>query len=229
MVADADELARAGICSILRASGTVDVVADTESGRRAVELARRYRPDVLITDMPTTEWDGIETTRRLNRELPTTKVVILTSVATEDDIYRSFDSGASGFLKKEFSSRKLIDAVSAVASGSAFLSPAITRCVIDSFLRVDRGRTRAAREQIDRLTAREREVLAHLVHGLGNAEIARLLFVSEGAVKGHVSHILTKLGCANRVQAAIIAHDSAAFPAPVARDVLVPVRMPVAS
>lgn len=211
VVVDGEELVRAGICSILRGSGKIEVVAETGDGQRAVELARRHRPDVVVMDVPIAGLDGIRVTRVVQREIPSVRVIIFTAIAVEECIYRSFSAGASGFLKKGVAAHELIDAVTVVASGNSILSPSITRCVIDKFLQIDRDRARLAQSRIEMLTSREQEVLAYVVQGLGNAEIARTLFVSEGAVKAHVSHMLTKLGCANRVQAAIVAHDSGAF------------------
>jgi DNA-binding NarL/FixJ family response regulator len=211
IVADGEEIVRAGISAILRLSGKVDVVAEVDNGRRVVELARRHRPDIVLTDIMIPEADGICVTRTLRHEVPSVRVIIFTAMTLEECIYRSFDAGASGFLKKGGPSTELVDAVTAVAAGNLIISPAITRCVINKFLHIDRDRARRAQDRIESLTCREREVLGRLVRGLGNAEIARLLYVSEGAVKAHISHMLTKLGCTNRVQAAIIANESGLF------------------
>ncbi|MFC3452594.1 LuxR C-terminal-related transcriptional regulator [Amycolatopsis speibonae] len=210
LVVDADELTRAGICSILRGSGSVEVAADTGCGQRGVELARRLRPDVVVMDVA--DLNGVRVARVLAREVPSARVLVFTASVAEECVYRSFDAGVSGFVRKGVASHELIEAIAVVASGDLILSPSVTRCVIDKFLQFDQERARSARGRVQLLTCREREVLAQVVQGLGNAEIARTLFVSEGAVKAHVSHMLTKLGCANRVQAAIIAHDSGLFP-----------------
>lgn len=210
-VADHEKLVRAGICSVLRSSERIDVVAEAEDGNRALELARRHRPDVMVMDVRMPGLDGIRTTQAVRRELPGTKVIILTAITVEECVYHSFRAGAHGFLVKDVDPRELVKAVLAVAGGDSILSPAITRCVVDHFTQVDRDRVRQAGERVQALTSREREVLAYVVKGLGNADIARLLYVSEGAVKAHVSHMLAKLGCANRVQAAIVAHDSGMF------------------
>jgi len=210
-VADGERLVRAGICSVLRASEKISVVAETGDGRRALELARRHRPDVLVMDVRTRGMDGIRTTRAVQRELPATKVIILTAVTRDECVYHSFRAGASGFLVKDVEPRELVNAVVSVAAGESVLSSAVTRRVVDQFLRYDRERVAEARRRVATLTDRERQVLRYLVGGTGNAQIARALFVSEGAVKAHVSRIIAKLGCANRVQAAIVAHDSGLF------------------
>jgi DNA-binding NarL/FixJ family response regulator len=211
IVADGEEIVRAGISTILRLSGKIDVVAEVDNGRGVVELARRHRPDIVLTDILIAEPDGIRVTRILRHEVPSVQVIIHTAITREECIYRSFSAGVAGFLKKGGPSAELIAAVTAVASGNLIISPAITRCVIGKFLQIDRDKARLARERIELLTCREHEVLGHLVRGLGNAEIARLLYVSEGAVKAHISHMLTKLGCINRVQAAIVANESRLF------------------
>lgn len=229
LVVDGEELTRAGICSILRDSGKIDVVADTDNGQHAMELTKRHRPDVVVMDVPIAGFDGIRTTQMMHREMPATQVIIFTAIAAEECIYRSFSAGAAGFLKKGVRAQELIEAIAAVASGNSIISPSITRCVIDKFLQVDRDRARLAQSRVELLTSREQEVLAYVVRGLGNAEIARNLFVSEGAVKAHVSHMLTKLGCANRVQAAIIAHDSGIFSTRTDGTCRSPISVPVAS
>jgi DNA-binding NarL/FixJ family response regulator len=212
-VVDSERLIRAGICSMLRTSERIEVVAEAEDGRRAVELARRHRPDVIVMEVRVPGLDGIRATQLLQRDLPDTKVMILTSITVEECVYRSFLAGASGFLVKDVAAHELVDSVLRVAAGELVLSPAITRGVINQFLRFDRDRFKRARDEVDTLTNREREVLAHVVKGGGNAEIARALYVSEGAVKAHISRILSKLRCANRVQAAIKAHESGRFAA----------------
>lgn len=210
IVADSEELVRAGVCSILRGSGGIEVAGETGNGYRAVELALRHQADVLVTDVHLDGIDGVRAASLIRRQART-RVVFLTGYTGEEVIYHCFSAGASGFLTKGVSPREIVEAIVRSAAGETVLSPSVTRCVIDKFLRYDRNRMRLARAKIEMLTSRERDVLTHVARGLGNAEIARALYVSEGAVKAHVSHLLTKLGCANRVQAAIIAHDSDLF------------------
>ena len=215
VVADSDEVVRAGICSILRSSGSIKVVGDTGDGRQTMDLVRRHRPDVVVMDVQMAGVGGISTIRLVCREMPSPKVVVFTSLATEECAYRCFKAGASGFLIKRAQSREIVDATISVASGNSVISPLVARCLIDRFLQFDRDRARLARNRIEKLTPREQEVLAFVFQGLGNAEIARALYVSEGAIKGHVSHMLTKLQCVNRVQVALIAYDSDMFPSRV--------------
>ncbi len=174
-------------------------------------MTRRHRPEVVVTDVPVVGLDGYRIVRLICRELPSTRVVILAATVEEECVYRSLRAGASGFFEKGRASRELVDAVVAVHAGEVALSPAATWCVVDGFLRFDREQTQSARRKIDSVTTREREVLGYIIQGLGNAEIARTLYMSEGSVKAHVSHLLPKLGCSNRVQAAIVAHESGMF------------------
>lgn len=212
-VVDGDGVARAGVCGMLRTSERIDVVAEAGDGRRGMEITRWHRPDVLLTEVRLPEADGIRITHLVQRELPDTKVVMLTTITQDECVYRSFRAGAAGFLVKDVGPGELVDAVLKVASGEQVLSPAITREVISQFLRFDRDNARRARAQIETLTNREREVLGHVVRGGGNAQIARALYLSEGAVKAHVSRIIGKMRCTNRVQVAIKAHESGLFAA----------------
>jgi DNA-binding NarL/FixJ family response regulator len=214
LVVDSDEVFRAGICSILRGSGRIEVVAEAGNGNRLVEMARQHRPDVLIIDMQIDRPDGVRAIQRLKHERLPTRVIVLSAVIAEF-VGDALKAGVAGLLDKTVSPSELINAVIGVAaSESVILSASSTRCMIDGFLRFDQGRTRLARRKVEVLTAREREVLGHVLQGLGNSKIARTMHVSEGAVKAHVSHVLAKLGCVNRVQAAIVAHDSDLFRVP---------------
>ena len=211
VIADGESLVRAGVSSVLRATGGVNVVAEAENGNRALDLARRHRPNVMVMDVWMDGLDGIRAARIIQRELPSTRVVILTAIASEECVYHCFCAGAAGFLLKGITPDDLVKAVTSVAAGEFVISPTITGSVIKQFLRFDRDRARSAQQKIGQLTARQHEVLAYVVKGLGNLEIARTMYISEGAVKAHVSHLLTRLDCTNRVQAAIVAHDSGLF------------------
>jgi DNA-binding NarL/FixJ family response regulator len=153
--------------------------------------------------------DGLAATAAV-RALPRAPaVVVLTTFDLDDHVFRALQAGAAGFLLKDTPPRELIHAVRVVASGESMLSPTVTRRLIAHFADDPRAeRRRAALERIGRLSAREAEVLVELARGLANAEIGRTLFMSEATVKGHVSHMLVKLDCTNRVQLAILAHHA---------------------
>ena len=213
VVAHRDPIVRAGMSSILKASGQVYVCADSGDGHQTIDAIRRHHPDVALLDVQIDGLDGIRVTELIRRQLPSTQVVIHTAIATEDCVYRCLAAGAAGFVMKGAAPQDLVKAVLAVAAGETVLCPAVARYAITRFLQVDHSRVATARRQIATLTARERDVLERLTKGMGNTEIAAQLNVSEGTIKAHVSHLLTKLECANRVQAALLACDSGVFAA----------------
>jgi DNA-binding NarL/FixJ family response regulator len=163
---------------------------------------------VLLMDVRMPGMDGLAATEQVRAQAPDTAVVLLTSVADDSHIRRAVRAGATGFLLKDGSPRELVTAVRAVAAGEAMLSPAITRRVLERIIDIDPEPMERARSLVGHLTGREREVLSLLAQGMGNLQIARKLYLSEGAVKAHVSRLLTKLSCDNRVQAAILAHNA---------------------
>jgi DNA-binding NarL/FixJ family response regulator len=207
-VVDSEALVRGGIRRVLEQAPDVRVVAEAASGPGAVELVRKHHPRVLLMDVRMPGMDGLAATEQVRALSPGTAVVLLTSVADDSCIRRALRAGATGFLLKDGSPRELVTAVRAVAAGEAMLSPAITRRVLDRIVDIDPEPVERARSLVGHLTGREREVLGLLAQGMGNLQIARKLYLSEGAVKAHVSRLLTKLSCDNRVQAAILAHNA---------------------
>ncbi|GAA4198390.1 response regulator [Microbispora amethystogenes] len=213
LLADDEALIRAGIGSILGTAGDVDVVAEAADGREAVDLALRHRPDICLLDVRMPRLDGLGAAAELRRVLPEIAVVMLTTFNEDEYVTSALGSGASGFLLKSGDPRELIAGVRAVAAGGAYLSPAVTRQVIARLRTRLHGAPATARDRLDELTEREREVLALVGAALSNAEIARRLHLVEGTVKGYVSQILTRLGLRNRVQAAILAYEAGLVPA----------------
>jgi DNA-binding NarL/FixJ family response regulator len=203
LIADDQDLVRAGLRTILEAQPDMAVGAETSDGLQAVDAVRRLRPDVVVMDVRMPRMDGLEATRRIVSADPVRpRVLVLTTFDLDDYVYEALRAGASGFLLKGTPTRQLVDAVRIVAGGAALISPSVTRRLIDEFAR--RPRTPAAPPpQLAELTAREREVLDHLARGLSNVEIADVLVVSAATVKTHVAHILMKLGARDRVQAVI--------------------------
>ncbi|MCP2347922.1 response regulator [Nonomuraea roseoviolacea] len=208
LLADDEAMIRAGVRAILAADPSLDVVAEADDGRAAVDLAISHHPDVALLDIRMPVLDGLAAAAEIRRAAPGTAVVMLTTFGEDDYIARAIDVGASGFLLKSGDPRELIAGIHAVAEGGAYLSPRVAQRVITQLAagRVSRGA--AARDRVAALTEREREVLALLGSGLSNAEIAKRLHIVEGTVKAYVSAILTRLDVRNRVQAAIIAHEA---------------------
>jgi len=207
LVADDQELVRAGFCVILGAADGIRVVAEAADGAEAVALAIQHAPDVVLMDIRMPTMDGLAATRLITAAERAPKVVILTTFDLDDYVYEALRAGASGFLLKDSPRGDLIAAVRAAAAGDALLAPSVTRRLIEAFAR----RPAAAAPSpaaLASVTAREKEVLLLLARGRSNAEIAAELFVSEATVKTHVASLLAKLGLRDRVQAVILAYET---------------------
>jgi DNA-binding NarL/FixJ family response regulator len=165
------------------------------------------QPDVCLMDIRMPELDGLEATRRLATDGSATRVLILTTFGLNEYVYEALQAGASGFLLKDSPAEDFLSGVRVVARGDALLDPAVTRAVIEGYARKPPKRDDLA-QKLERLTAREREVLELLARGLSNGEIARELVVSEGTVKTHVARVLQKLDLRDRVQAVIFSYES---------------------
>jgi DNA-binding NarL/FixJ family response regulator len=207
LIADDDDLMRAGLVELLTADGSIEIVGQAATGRQAVERACQLAPDVVLMDVRMPDLDGIAATRELAQAAPSTKVLILTTFEQDDYIFGALRAGASGFLLKRTRPEDLIAAVHTVAAGDALLSPSITRRVID---RMAQQPTPELTDHagLDELTPREREVLALIARGLSNREIATALVVEESTVRTHVKRVLMKLHLRDRVQAVIYAYET---------------------
>ncbi|MFD5513542.1 response regulator [Streptomyces sp. NPDC127051] len=209
VIADDEPLIRAGIRMILTSAPDIEVVAEASNGREAVDLARVHTPDVMLLDIQMPVMDGLTALGELGRAVPEVRALILTTFGEKENVLRALGSGGAGFLLKDTAPGELIGAVRAAAAGDAYLSPGATRHVVDQ-LASGRGAARGeeARRRVAELSERERGVLALLGEGLSNADAGRRLHMSEATVKTYVSRILSKLGCENRVQAALLARDA---------------------
>jgi DNA-binding NarL/FixJ family response regulator len=211
LLADDEAMVRAGVKAILRSDDEIEVVAEAADGIEAVEAVHRHRPDVALLDIRMPRLDGLAAGAEIRRTSPDTAVVILTTFSEDAYIAKALGDGASGFLLKSGDPRELIAGLKAVAEGAAYLSPKIAHRVITELGAGTGGRmsrAAAAKEQVEPLSPREREVLALVGSGLSNAEIAGRLYLVEGTVKAYVSAVLTRLGVKNRVQAAIVAYEA---------------------
>jgi DNA-binding NarL/FixJ family response regulator len=204
VIADDQPMMRAGFKAVLEATGDIEVVAEASNGEEAVRAAGEHAPDVVLMDIRMPGMDGIEATRRLPRQ----RVLILTTFGLDQYIIEALRAGASGFLLKDAPTQEVVAAVRAVAAGDAVLSTAVTRQLLDQVARRLPAPVSARPDELESLTEREHEVLRMLANGLSNAEIAAALVVSEATVKSHVSHILSKLGLRDRVQAVIYAYET---------------------
>jgi DNA-binding NarL/FixJ family response regulator len=209
LVADDQELVRAGFRLILEASGFV-VVGEAPDGAAAVEQAALHHPDVVLMDIRMPVLDGIAATRQLTASGPDApKVVILTTFDLDDYVYEALRAGASGFLLKDAPRADLVTAVRVAAAGDALLAPSVTRRLIEAFA-ARPAETLPSPSRLASLTPRERDILLLLARGRTNLEIAGDLVVSEATVKTHVAHLLAKLGLRDRVQAVILAYETGA-------------------
>lgn len=206
VIADDQALVRGGFRSILSGQEDIEVVAEAADGAEAVDAAVSLRPDVMLMDIRMPNVDGIEATRRILAGGSRVRVLMLTTFDDEEYVYRSLQAGASGFLLKSAPPRELADAIRAVATGDALLSPQITQRLIADYLASPPPA--AASAAVTSLTAREREVLRRIAAGRSNAEIATDLFLSELTVKSHVARLLAKLGLRDRVQAVVYAYEN---------------------
>ncbi len=208
MVVDDDALVRLGLTDLLDHDDDIEVVAQAADGLAAIEQATAHRIDVALVDVRMPRMDGITATARL-RALPhPPKVITLTTFDLDEYVYNALAAGADGFLLKDTDPADILRAVHLVAAGSAMLHPSAARRLIDRYHRTNRPQATRAREHVERLTPREKEVLALLAEGDTNADIARTLGMRESTVKAHVSRILTALDVTNRVQAALLARDA---------------------
>ncbi|MEU7474927.1 response regulator transcription factor [Lentzea sp. NPDC042327] len=203
VLADDQDLVRAGFRVILGTEPGIEVVGEAGDGVAAVELVTRLRPDVVLMDVQMPRMDGLEATRRILSADGGTRVVILTTFDREDYLFEALRAGASGFLLKNASPEDLVDSVRVVARGDALLSPEVTRRVIARFS----APRQPARTRPPELTDREYEVLVELAKGASNAEIAAALYLGEATVKTHVSRVLAKLGLRDRTHAVVFAYE----------------------
>ena len=207
VLADDQPLVRAGFRMILEAEDDIDVTGEASDGEEAVAVTRQLRPDVVLMDIQMPKVDGLEATRRIAQDASTdSRILILTTFERDDYIFEALRAGASGFMLKNAAPEDLVRAVRVVATGDALLDPAITRRVIEDY--AQRAAPRKDHARLGRLTEREREVLRLLATGKSNAELAAHLYLGEGTVKTHVSHVLGKLGLRDRVQAVVFAYET---------------------
>jgi DNA-binding NarL/FixJ family response regulator len=208
LICDDQALVRAGFRKLLEARPDVDVVGEAADGQDAVDLARRRNPDLVLMDVRMPSVDGIEATRRIiNASDGAVRVLMLTTFSNDEYVYESLRAGASGFLLKDAAPEELLAAIDTVARGESLLAPAVTRAVIEAFVRTPRARPEHA-APLEELTTREYEVLELVAQGRSNAEIAETLVITEATVKSHIGHILMKIGARDRVQAVIFAYQS---------------------
>jgi DNA-binding NarL/FixJ family response regulator len=206
VVADDQDMVRAGIAALLAADPGIEVVGEAADGAEALAVTHDTAPDVVLMDIRMPGLDGLEATRRLVASGSAARVLVLTTFDADEYVFRALRAGASGFLLKGARPAELVDAVKVVAAGDALLAPSVTRRLVEHV--VHTGLPVAPPAGTPDLTPREREVLVLVARGLSNAEIAATLVVAEQTVKTHVSHVLAKLALRDRAQAVVHAYET---------------------
>lgn len=212
VLVDDHAMMRAGFRAILDAQTGIEVVGEAPTGRRALEVVRETRPDVVCMDVQMPDMDGLEATRRIIADPASDAAVLIVTTFDRDDyLFDALGAGASGFLLKNAGPEELVGAVRVIGAGDALLAPEVTRRVIARFAG-GAGEVAPSSPAVEPLvlaeplTDREAEVLKLVAEALSNAEIAARLFIGEATVKTHVSNVLQKLGARDRVQAVVLAH-----------------------
>jgi RNA polymerase sigma factor (sigma-70 family) len=208
VVADDQDLVRAGLRVMLEAEDDIAVVAEAVNGVDAVDRVRATSPDVVLMDIRMPELDGLEATRIISEDpaLENVRVLILTTFELDEYVFEALRAGASGFLLKDIEANELLRAVRIVHEGESLLAPSVTRRLIDEFVaRPERVRASSA---LDELTDREREVVALVAAGLTNEEIAEQLVISPATARTHVSRAMVKVGARDRAQLVVLAYES---------------------
>ena len=207
LIADDDDLMRAGLRAVLSIDETISVMAEAADGHEAVRCTRALKPDVVLMDVRMPGMDGITATREIIAAAPDTHILILTTFEDDDYVFGALSAGASGFLLKRTQPEQLIAAIHTIAAGESLLSPSVTRTVINRMARQPQPDP-AANQRLRVLTPRERDVLELVGRGLSNTEIAASLVVEVSTVKTHLKRILAKLSLRDRVQAVILAYET---------------------
>lgn len=210
VIADDQDMVRAGLALILRPYEDIEIVGEAADGDQVVDLARRVRPDVVLMDVRMPAVDGIEATRRLLAPGAAhhPRVLVLTTFDLDEYVYEALRAGAGGFMLKDEPPERLIAGIRIVAAGEALLAPTVTRRLIEEFVKQPGPDTGNA-SGLGELTEREREVLVLLARGRTNDEIAADLFLSRATVKTHVGNVFMKLNLRDRAQAVVFAYESA--------------------
>jgi DNA-binding NarL/FixJ family response regulator len=207
VVVDDEPMVCAHLRTILGSADDIEVVDQAHDGAAGVEAVVRNRPDVVLMDLRMPGVDGLTAIERIGQLAAPPVVVVLTTFDADQYVLRALRAGAAGFLVKSTPPEDLIGLVRVAAEGHTVLSPAAARRLIAASADGQESRDEA-RRRVGTLTEREAEVLAGLGEGLSNAQIAARLYLSEATIKGYVSRTLDKLGCANRTQAGLLAHDA---------------------
>jgi len=195
LVVDDHTIVRDGICALLALAGDMEVVGEAADGSEAIKMVKELDPDVAIMDISMPIMDGLEATRRIHKEFPRTRVLVLTQYDDKEYVFPVIEAGASGFISKVAASSDLASGIRSVYQGDSYLSPSVARLLVEDY---QHGNGRVSHDPYEELTDRERDVLKLAAEGHTTREIADRLVVSPKTVEGHKSSLMSKLGLHNR-------------------------------
>lgn len=206
VLVDDQALTRAGLRMLCETTDDIHIVAEADHGHKAVQAVERESPDLVLMDLRMPGMDGITAAARIRSSRPGVRILILTTFDDDDHLFPALSAGADGFLVKDAAPEDVLDGIRRVAAGDSVFSPAVMRRLVRAAIetRTSVDGAIAGKANLDKLTAREREVLALVGEGLSNAEIATRLHVGITTVKTHVGSLMTKTGTSNRVRLAVV-------------------------
>ncbi len=198
LVVDDHTVVRDGICALLALSGDMEVVGEATNGNEALEMVKKLKPDVVLMDVAMPLMGGLEATRRIRKEFPGSKVLVLTQYDDKEYFFPIIESGASGFISKAAASSELVSGIRSVYRGDSFLSPSVTKLLVENYQQT--AGEKSKQDPYNDLTDREREIFKLVVEGHTTQEIADILVISPKTVEGHKTNLMAKLGVRNRFE-----------------------------
>jgi DNA-binding NarL/FixJ family response regulator len=197
LVVDDHTIVRDGISALLALAGDIDVVGEATNGNEALKMATKLKPDVVLMDIAMPIMGGLEATRRISRELPDTRVLVVTQHDDKEYVFPVIESGASGLISKAGASSELAEGIRAVYRGDSFLSPSVAKLLVENYQQT--AGDRVQQDPYNQLTEREREILKLLAEGFSSQEIADMLVITRKTVEGHKTNLMAKLGIHNKI------------------------------
>jgi len=197
LVVDDHTIVRDGICALLALAGDIEVAGEAANGSEALKMVKELSPDVVLMDISMPIIGGLEATRRIYKEFPRTKVLVLTQYDDKEYVFPVVEAGASGFISKAAASSELALGIRSVYHGDSYLSPSVAKLLVEDY---QHGGGRASHDPYEQLTDRERDVLKLVAEGYTTQEIADMLVVSIKTVEGHKTNLMAKLGIRNRIE-----------------------------
>jgi two-component system response regulator NreC len=197
LVVDDHTIVRDGICALLALAGDMQVVGEATNGNEALKMVKELHPDVVLMDIAMPIMGGLEATRRINKEFPGTKILVLTQYDEKEYVFPIIESGASGFISKAGASSELVAGIRSVYRGDSYLTPSVAKLLVENYQQSVGERAR--QDPYDQLTERERDILKLLAEGYNTAEIAAMLIITPKTVEGHKTNLMAKLGIHNRI------------------------------